>query len=310
MARDLIPPSSPAGRPAPDGTPNLIELPPEPPRSPAEPPMREPVGPSQFRNRFGFLLGALAGIFIAAVLVGRRRLQHRPRRAAHRRGEHGAELVEVAADRTAPSAGAVEIAEKVSARVPRRERQAARGGHGRARSRPASSLRGPSGITDLVDTPGVTYEIDGLGPLKSIPGKGSAERLQLIQREALELALYTFRYLPEVQQVVTKLPPPPPTEEQKRAEAKAQAVGKLAQAAVEQAQTERRREGHHRGAGRDREGQQVRDGHRPRQGRGARSSTARATSGSSCRRRSAHAAGQGRQARTASRRPSWPRSTR
>src|SRR5689334_9940047 len=70
MARDLIPPSSPAGRPAPDGTPNLIELPPEPARSAAEPPMRGPVGPSPFRNRFGFLLGALAGIFLAAVLVG------------------------------------------------------------------------------------------------------------------------------------------------------------------------------------------------------------------------------------------------
>ncbi len=40
MARDLIPPPSPAGRPIAGrdgGTPNLIELPPEPPRSPAEP---------------------------------------------------------------------------------------------------------------------------------------------------------------------------------------------------------------------------------------------------------------------------------
>ena len=38
MARDLIPPPSPAGRPdAATGRRNLIELPPEPPRSPAEP---------------------------------------------------------------------------------------------------------------------------------------------------------------------------------------------------------------------------------------------------------------------------------
>src|SRR4051812_46775791 len=69
MASDLIPPSSPAGRPLPDGTPHLIELPPEPPRSPAEPSQRPAPGPSEFRNRFGFLMGALAGVFVAALLV-------------------------------------------------------------------------------------------------------------------------------------------------------------------------------------------------------------------------------------------------
>src|SRR3954449_715905 len=71
MARDLIPPPSPAGRPeTPDGTPNLIELPPDPLPLGAEPGAAgPPPGPSQFRNRFGFLLGALAGVFIAAALA-------------------------------------------------------------------------------------------------------------------------------------------------------------------------------------------------------------------------------------------------
>ena len=32
----------------------------------------------------------------------------------------------------------------------------------------------------------------------------------MLQREALELALYTFRYLPDAEGVVTLLPPPPP----------------------------------------------------------------------------------------------------
>ena len=71
MARDLIPPSSPAGRPAPDGDA-------EPDRAAAGAGARRHrsrrcpsrSGPSQFRNRFGFLLGALAGILIAAALVG------------------------------------------------------------------------------------------------------------------------------------------------------------------------------------------------------------------------------------------------
>src|SRR4051794_26630535 len=75
MASDLIPPSSPAGRPLPDGparpdgAPRLIELPPEPPRSAAEPAQRPAPGPSEFRNRFGFLMGTLAGVLVAAVLV-------------------------------------------------------------------------------------------------------------------------------------------------------------------------------------------------------------------------------------------------
>src|SRR3954470_23532137 len=69
MARDLIPPPSPAGRPTgPSGTPNLIELPPEPPRSGAQP-AQVPSGPSEYRNRFGFLLGALAGVCVAAALI-------------------------------------------------------------------------------------------------------------------------------------------------------------------------------------------------------------------------------------------------
>ena len=62
MARDLIPPPSPAGRPQPEGTPRLIELPPEreelvQPYT-APPPPRD-LPPSRFRNRFGFLIGAL-----------------------------------------------------------------------------------------------------------------------------------------------------------------------------------------------------------------------------------------------------------
>src|SRR4051794_2023171 len=75
MARDLIPPPSPAGRPQTpdgrgDGRPNLIELPPEAPRSGAQPAQEQPKsGPSRFRNRFGFLLGGLGGVVLAAAVV-------------------------------------------------------------------------------------------------------------------------------------------------------------------------------------------------------------------------------------------------
>jgi hypothetical protein len=61
---------------------------------------------------------------------------------------------------------------------------------------------------------GVTvYIMCGLGENCSIDeGEPSAERLRLLRREALELALYTFRYVDETDSVVTFLPPRPGAE--------------------------------------------------------------------------------------------------
>ena len=62
----------------------------------------------------------------------------------------------------------------------------------------------------VFDDGGVIYRLCGLGPLCSInQGKPSAQRHLLLRREALELALYTFRYLDGVHQVVVFMPPPP-----------------------------------------------------------------------------------------------------
>ena len=56
----------------------------------------------------------------------------------------------------------------------------------------------------------VMYQLCGLGPRCAInKGKASNERGLLLQREALELALYSFRYLGGVKNVVALLPPPP-----------------------------------------------------------------------------------------------------
>jgi hypothetical protein len=55
---------------------------------------------------------------------------------------------------------------------------------------------------------GVLYQLCGLGPSCSIDhGKPSNERGFLLRREGLELALYTFRYLTDVKQVVVLIPP-------------------------------------------------------------------------------------------------------
>ena len=58
---------------------------------------------------------------------------------------------------------------------------------------------------------GIWYVLNGLGEGGSISrGEPSEERLALVKREALELALYTFRYVDGVDHVVTLLPPTPP----------------------------------------------------------------------------------------------------
>jgi hypothetical protein len=57
---------------------------------------------------------------------------------------------------------------------------------------------------------GLIYRLCGLGSNCSIStGKPSTQRYLLLKREALELALYSFRYLDKIDQVVVLMPPPP-----------------------------------------------------------------------------------------------------
>jgi hypothetical protein len=53
----------------------------------------------------------------------------------------------------------------------------------------------------------VLFKMCGLGPSCAIVGTPSAERLALVRREALELALNTFEYVANADQVVVFLPP-------------------------------------------------------------------------------------------------------
>jgi hypothetical protein len=60
----------------------------------------------------------------------------------------------------------------------------------------------------LISGKGVLYRLCGLGPKCAIDkGKASEERHLLLRREALELALYTFRYVKDIDQVVVFMPP-------------------------------------------------------------------------------------------------------
>jgi hypothetical protein len=65
-----------------------------------------------------------------------------------------------------------------------------------------------NGAISFVNGTGVLYRLCGLGSSCAIDqGKPSAQRTLLIRREALELALYSFRYVGGVNQVVVFLPP-------------------------------------------------------------------------------------------------------
>jgi hypothetical protein len=193
--------------------PNLIELPPEPPRSAVHPVQQTAKpGPSAFRNRFGFLMGALAGVVIAAVLVAVAVI------VTH---DDSAQDAGLAANwsswhpsDTSVDGGAAQIADKVGAEYKHPDgRQLIK-----VEGQPLGinlALRPAAGDIKVFDGNTVLYKLNGLGPNGSIKGgEPSAQRLQLVRREALELALYTFRYLPDVESVVTLLPPPPPTKEQ------------------------------------------------------------------------------------------------
>ena len=51
------------------------------------------------------------------------------------------------------------------------------------------------------------YVFCGAGQRCAVPGQPTPERSLLLRREALELALYTFKYMEDVEAVVTLLPP-------------------------------------------------------------------------------------------------------
>ena len=74
------------------------------------------------------------------------------------------------------------------------------------RSSPTSST-----FSRIISTSGNLQEqFCGLGPACSIEGgTATAARERLLRREALEVALYTFKFVPSVNAVIAYMPPPP-----------------------------------------------------------------------------------------------------
>lgn len=81
------------------------------------------------------------------------------------------------------------------------------------------AVRGTKGsgdqILDVSASNSVMYSLCGLGPSCSIAtGTASVARGRLVRREILELALYTFRYVHGVENVVAFMPPQPGSQPQ------------------------------------------------------------------------------------------------
>ena len=225
MAKDLIPPPSPAGRPEPESSDSAGRIaaglwsggetsgrPGSPP--PEGEPAAAPPAPaveSPYRSRFGFALGALIGVALAVVALGvtlaldasespppDRWSTWKPTagdelEASRQIAEHVGPLYRLAdADQMVRvQSSALEIEQHPLSVV---IRTAAAGGD-----------------IKLIEGHGLLYTLNGLGRFGSIPGgKPSEARHLLLRREALELSLYTFHYAEDVDMVVTLLPPPPP----------------------------------------------------------------------------------------------------
>jgi hypothetical protein len=170
-------------------------------------------GEVPYRSRFGLALGALIGLAIATVAIG------------------AAVYVATDGDNGAPDGwstwkpsadGGVDAAKQIATHVGRKYRLSDGNQIVGVQAGPLEVFNVPlevalrtapqGGNIDFINGKGLMYTLNGLGPKGSIRGgKPSEARHLLMRREALELALYTFRYIKGVDEVVALLPPKPPT---------------------------------------------------------------------------------------------------
>ena len=201
MAGDLIPPPSPAGRPAPDPAALPVRASEEEPA-----PVPPPPGESPFRTRFGFLWGVLAGVAVCALAVAGLLL-------GTAKNDSGPPLARNWSD-WQPStsrmfSGAQEIAEHVSRQYQLNSGQqlaAVQSGPMQYGPEPVGVAVQPrGGQVEILEGAALFYGLNVLDEDDKSTDVHARDRL--LKREALELALYSFRYLDDVTMVTVALPP-------------------------------------------------------------------------------------------------------
>jgi hypothetical protein len=174
------------------------------PATPAAPPASRPAHPHA--PRFQFLLGALGALGVCALgvlvlLLSAPKATPAKPWSAWRPTESGVDPAQQIAAHVAPEYrldNGRQIA-AVTGGPPTLQGQPMTVGESRS-GHEAARLEGNS----------VLYQVCGGGHACAIKeGKPSAERALLLGREALELALYTFRYVDGVDQVIVTIPPSP-----------------------------------------------------------------------------------------------------
>jgi hypothetical protein len=208
VAGDLIPPPSPARRSDPEADPKATAELEEATQLAADAAAGTAAhGPSPFRSRFGFLFGALAGIALCAAggfaLLLATQEDDGPRLAANWSAWQP--------DTSRMADGALQIAEHVGAQY-----KLEGGGQLVQITTTPLEIQGeeigvavrPKGSAiELLEGEGLLYILDGLGPNGTVAtGAPSKKRGRLLRREALELALYSFRYLEDVTMVAVLIP--------------------------------------------------------------------------------------------------------
>ena len=165
--------------------------------------------PPPYQSRFQLLFGVLLGVAMAAVV---------------------ATVIVIASGKKAEDPGAVswapwhptasdglEAVNQIADHVGQRstlpsgnQLVGVRGGPLELARLPVTIALQDQGNVKILDEKGVLFNLCGLGRNCSIKeGKPTVARSIVLRREALELALYTFRYIKNVEQVVVILPPDP-----------------------------------------------------------------------------------------------------
>jgi hypothetical protein len=172
----------------------------------------QPSAETPFRSRFGLVLGALLGLAIATLAIG----------AAVYAGTTNDGVPKGWSGWRPTADDGEKAAQQIATHVGREYRLADDsqlvGVEGGPLEIDALGLNVPleiamrtapqGGNIDFIKGNGLLYTFNGLGPKGAVRGgKPSSQRLLLLRREALELALYTFRYIKDVDLVVTLLPP-------------------------------------------------------------------------------------------------------
>jgi hypothetical protein len=209
MAGDLIPPPSPAGRPPVDSMEDVratAQLEEATQLGADDPPQRH--GPSPFRGRFGFAFGALAGVgvCVAALAVV----------LATAPGDTGPPLAKNWSAWQPDTPKMIEGAQAIAAHVGLQYElddgspltQVRSSGLEFQGLRLGVAVRPKGEDLQFLEGDGLLYVLNGLGAGGAVAGdKPSKARGRLLMCEALELALYSFRYLDDVTMVVVLLPP-------------------------------------------------------------------------------------------------------